>query len=377
MTGHEVRDARWRCDMTKKAKFRLVAEDMRLQRQASKTGGPLTMQPMGKRNGSTSKVSENALAASELRYRRLFESAKDGILILDAETGQITDANPYLEDMLGYLHAELLGKTLWEIGPFKDVVASREAFSQLQAKQYVRYENLPLETKNHEPRYVEFVSNVYLVDDAKVIQCNIRDITERKSADDRRRKANQELSSLVAKLRTRGDKLSDEANHDPLTGLYNRRYLDDSLPRELSRSQRRGNSLCVAILDIDHFKRFNDTFGHDAGDLVLRECALVLSKNLRRSDIACRLGGEEFALVLPDSSLEDTRQRVEQICAVIKQVATWHDGQLLGTMTLSAGIAGSPEHASTARELLRAADLALYTAKQTGRERVILCELKR
>ena len=113
-------------------------------------------------------------------------------------------------------------------------------------------------------------------------------------------------------------------------------------------------------------------FGHDAGDFVLRECAIVLSRNLRRSDIACRLGGEEFALVLPDSTLEDTRLRVEQICAVIKQTATWHNGHLLGTMTLSAGIAASPEHASTAPDLLRAADLALYAAKQAGRERVVL-----
>ena len=88
------------------------------------------------------------LADSETRYRRLFETAKDGILILDADTGQITDANPFLQEMLGYRHAELLGKALWEIGPFKDIVASREAFRQLQTKEYVRYDNLPLETKD-------------------------------------------------------------------------------------------------------------------------------------------------------------------------------------------------------------------------------------
>jgi diguanylate cyclase (GGDEF)-like protein len=130
----------------------------------------------------------------------------------------------------------------------------------------------------------------------------------------------------------------------------------------------------VVILDVDHFKRFNDTFGHDAGDLALREAARVMSMNLRKSDIACRLGGEEFALVLPDSPLADTRDRVEQICALVKQIEIRHSGHLLGTMTLSAGIAGSPEHATNARELQRAADIALFAAKRAGRERVVLYE---
>lgn len=361
--------------MIKKTKDRLRVEYATSPTPMNKAKGVSTVQPMGTRVRPLSKPRENALADSELRYRRLFEAAKDGILILDAESGRITEANPFLQTMLGYRHGELLGKTLWDIGPFKDVVASQEAFRQLQSKEYVRYDDLPLETKGHEHRHVEFVSNVYMVDGMRVIQCNIRDITDRKVAEDRGRRINEDLLSLVADLQKREVRLRAQANHDPLTGLFNRRYLDASLSRELSLSVRRNASLSVAVLDIDHFKGFNDTFGHDAGDLALRECAHVLSQNLRKSDIACRLGGEEFALVLPDSSLEDTRQRVEQICALIKQLAIRHDGHLLGTMTLSAGIAGSPEHASTARELLRAADLALYAAKQAGREQVILCNL--
>jgi diguanylate cyclase (GGDEF)-like protein/PAS domain S-box-containing protein len=322
---------------------------------------------------------QNALADSERRYRRLFETAKDGILILDATTGQITDSNPFLEVMLGYRHAELLGKTLWEIGPLKDAVASREAFRQLQANDYVRYEDLPLETKMHEHRHVEFVSNVYMVDGTKVIQCNIRAITERKLAEDRERKINDDLLSLVAELQKHEremillrEKLHEQANHDPLTGLFNRRYLDDSLSRDLSLAWRRGTPLCLVALDIDQFKRFNDTFGHGAGDMALRECARVLSRNLRKCDIACRLGGDEFALVLPDSSLADTRQRLEQICALIGKLDMRYDGQLLGTMTLSVGIAAFPDHALTAPDLLRAADAALYSAKQVGREKIVL-----
>jgi PAS domain S-box-containing protein len=118
--------------------------------------------------------SEGSLRESEVRYRRLFETAKDGILILDADTGRITDANPFLEVMLGYSRTELIGRALWEIGPFKDVAATRNAFRELQRNEYIRYEDLPLETKNHERRNVEFVSNVYLEEGARVIQCNIR-----------------------------------------------------------------------------------------------------------------------------------------------------------------------------------------------------------
>jgi PAS domain S-box-containing protein len=120
------------------------------------------------------------LKDSEIRYRRLFETAQDGILILDAETGQILDVNPFLIDMLGYSHKEFVGKRLWEIGPFKDVEASKIAYRELQKRDYVRYENLPLETRDKREIQVEFVSNIYQVSHSRVIQCNIRDITERK-----------------------------------------------------------------------------------------------------------------------------------------------------------------------------------------------------
>lgn len=125
------------------------------------------------------KCLEEKLQISELRFRRLFETAQDGILILDFKTGQITEANPFLVDLLGYTYKDLLGKKLWEIGVFKDIEASKSAFRQLQTKGYVRYEDLPLETKDGRSMEVEFVSNVYAVGHEKVIQCNIRDITSR------------------------------------------------------------------------------------------------------------------------------------------------------------------------------------------------------
>lgn len=123
--------------------------------------------------------SSDALRLSELRYRRLFETAQDGILILDANSGEITDVNPFLIDLLDYPFDELRGRKLWEIGQFKDVAANRAAFKKLQESEYIRYENLPLRRRDGKRIQVEFVSNVYWVEDHKVIQCNIRDITGR------------------------------------------------------------------------------------------------------------------------------------------------------------------------------------------------------
>jgi CRP/FNR family transcriptional regulator, cyclic AMP receptor protein len=140
-----------------------------------------------------SKDSEEALRASELRYRRLFETAQDGILILDAQTGQITDVNPFLVNLLGYSHDEFIGTPLWEIGPFKDIKECKLAFLELQKKEYIRYESLPLETKDGRSIAVEFVSNVYgLSGGTRVIQCNIRDITKRKQAEDVRHRSDEE-----------------------------------------------------------------------------------------------------------------------------------------------------------------------------------------
>ena len=137
---------------------------------------------------------------SELRYRRLFEAAQDGILILDAKTGAITDVNPFLIDMLGYSREEFMGKKLWEVGAFKDIQASREAFEVLQKDKYIRYKDLPLKAKDGHLVSVEFVSNVYTVGREKVIQCNIRNITERKQAEHESLGLTHDLEERVKEL---------------------------------------------------------------------------------------------------------------------------------------------------------------------------------
>jgi PAS domain S-box-containing protein len=144
------------------------------------------------------KQTEEALKISETRYRRLFETAKDGILMLDAGTGQIIDVNPFLLKMLGYTKEDFLGKNLWEIGPFKDIDACKTAFKELQTKEYIRYEYLPLETQDRKQIDVEFISNVYTVDNEKIIQCNIRDITDRKKSEKEIKKRVKELEEFYA-----------------------------------------------------------------------------------------------------------------------------------------------------------------------------------
>ncbi|MBE9227748.1 diguanylate cyclase [Phormidium sp. LEGE 05292] len=166
--------------------------------------------------------------------------------------------------------------------------------------------------------------------------------------------------------------LQQQSIRDPLTGLFNRRYLEESLEREVSRAERKEQNLGIIMLDVDHFKRFNDTFGHDAGDTLLRELGLFLKKNIRGSDIACRFGGEEFLIILPEASVEVTVQRAELIREGIKHLNLHNRNQQLGTITVSLGVAIFPQHGMTGEIVIQAADTALYQAKAQGRDRVIV-----
>lgn len=168
--------------------------------------------------------------------------------------------------------------------------------------------------------------------------------------------------------------LRNQSVRDPLTGLFNRRYMEESLARELSRAERQKHQVAMIMFDGDHFKRFNDTFGHDAGDLVLKEIAQVLQSKSRKMDIACRYGGEEFMLILPDCPLEIAVQRAEQLRAAVRELELTHQGQRLSQITLSLGVACYPDHGKTGETLMRATDALLYQAKKTGRDRVVSAE---
>lgn len=189
------------------------------------------------------------------------------------------------------------------------------------------------------------------------------------------RAVGERISMALANLRLR-EVLRSQSIRDPLTGLFNRRFMEESFERELRRAARCGENATLLMVDIDHFKQFNDTFGHQAGDALLRGLGDFLSQRIRGQDVACRYGGEEFALILAGASGDVASKRAERLREELKELTVRHAGQTLGRVTLSIGIAVFPDHGSTVDELLRLADQALYRAKTEGRDRVIVANPK-
>jgi diguanylate cyclase (GGDEF)-like protein len=187
------------------------------------------------------------------------------------------------------------------------------------------------------------------------------------------RTAADNIAMALANLKLR-ESLRQQSIRDPLTGLFNRRYLEESLERELRRASRYQSPVGVIMIDIDHFKRFNDSFGHSTGDLLLRELGAFLKRSIRGGDIACRYGGEEFVLLLLDASLETSQQRAEEVRAAVKQLQVPYEGRVLRSVTFSLGVASFPQHGSTGEALLQVADHALYRAKHAGRDQVVIAE---
>jgi diguanylate cyclase (GGDEF)-like protein/PAS domain S-box-containing protein len=288
---------------------------------------------------------EQEKASSEMRYRRLFETAQDGILILNAETGRITDVNPFLLNLLGYSENELLGKRLWEIGAFIDTRKSQEAFKKLQKNNYIRYEDLPLETRSGLRMEVEFVSNAYMVNNERVIQCNIRDVSARK---------------LLER------NLSFEATHDFLTGLPNRTLFNDHYALALAGARRYHHKLAILMLDIDHFKNINDALGHHYGDLLLKEFGKRLSEVTRKTDTASRLGGDEFIMLMTEAAdVESVDTIAQRILKKVREPFMLSDHEI--RITVSVGISIYPDDGENLALLINYADTAMYQAKQDGR----------
>ena len=183
--------------------------------------------------------------------------------------------------------------------------------------------------------------------------------------------AADQLALALANLKLRQN-LRDLSVRDPLTGLFNRRFLSESLGREISRGKRRGLSVAVLAFDLDRFKNFNDTYGHAAGDDVLVAFAKVLRANSRSEDIACRQGGEEFVLIMPEMNIAVALRRAEALMKSMAALDVVHGGQLLPKLTTSIGLAIFPAHGTSPEKLLAQADIALYEAKAQGRNRVVV-----
>jgi diguanylate cyclase (GGDEF)-like protein len=260
--------------------------------------------------------------------------------------------------MLGFSREEFIEKKLWEVGAFRDTKASKEAFQSLQKNEYIRYKDLPLKAKDGKLIQVEFVSNVYLAGKEKVIQCNIRDITERHQAEDA-------LLKSEALFR-------EQSVRDHLTGLFNRRYMEETLERELRRAARRQLTLGIIMLDVDNFKHFNDTWGHAAGDMILHDLGSFLLQYIRGEDIASRFGGDEFIIILPDASQSVALERARLINAFSKQLHFTKEDQIMDAVSFSIGVATYPADGFSSISLMRAVDAALYRAKRNGRGQVKL-----
>ncbi len=185
----------------------------------------------------------------------------------------------------------------------------------------------------------------------------------------------EQVALTITNLRLR-EQLQQQSIRDPLTNLYNRRYLEESLPREEQRARRTGSSVAVIMLDVDHFKQVNDKYGHITGDELLKQLGILLQQNTRGEDIACRYGGEEFILILPNTSLSDARKRAEAIRSLVEAQIRVQKNDRAMDITISAGVAAFPENAQSLEAVLQAADSALYQAKEQGRNRVVTASLE-
>jgi len=339
---------------------------------------------------ASGKADVEALRESELRYRRLFETAKDGILILDAETGMINDVNPFLVELLGYSHDKFMGKEIWELGFIKNIVANKDHFEKLKSKKYIRYEDMPLETDDGRQIDVEFVSNVYLENNKKVIQCNIRDITERKRSEIELKQHREHLEELVEErteeLSITVSRLQIEiaehkkaveiihymAMHDTLTDLPNRNLLFDRIEHAFSMADRNGTLVAVLYIDLDGFKEINDLCGHEVGDTVLSILARRLKGSLRESDTMARISGDEFVALIENLlSGCDAEKVAEKIIGLLRQPVEIDGHQL--TIGASIGISIYPSDGANVAQILKRADDAMYRVKNNGKNGYALC----
>ncbi|MHB8810132.1 MAG: sigma 54-interacting transcriptional regulator [Desulfobulbaceae bacterium] len=231
---------------------------------------------------------EEALQASETRYRRLFEAAREGILILDAETGQIDDVNPFLIEMLGYSHEEVLGKKLWEIGCLQDAGASKTVFVELQSKGYVRYDDLPLQTRNGRVIAVEFISTIYLVDHHKVIQCNIRDVTGRKLRMPASTQARHEEERRLAERRIAPSLLSEQLEQK----IEEQRKTEESLRKALAEIKTLKDRLVIENIYVHQVSEKKHQFEHIIGQSDGLKYVLYRAEQVAPTDATVLVLGE-------------------------------------------------------------------------------------
>lgn len=307
-------------------------------------------------------------------WKGVFEHAGVGIVILDRES-RLVAVNDCWQEMFGYTQQEVCDRHFPALARKEDRARWENGWQALACGES---DGLRMEM-----RFLRKDGGLFWCDvsvtplrnrtgELESILCFLLDIGDRKLAEQRLQDVNLQLVAQLAEIQALQEKLSEEALRDSLTGLYNRRYLEETLARELLRAGREERPLSLVMMDIDHFKRLNDTYGHQAGDLVLKELGAMLREHIRGEDIACRFGGEEFVAILPGASLETAVERAEAWRRAFQAMRLPFEGQCLQS-TLSLGIASFPKQGATGDELLFQADSALYMAKRAGRNRVKVC----
>jgi diguanylate cyclase (GGDEF)-like protein/PAS domain S-box-containing protein len=288
--------------------------------------------------------------------------------------GQYLYVNQAFADGVNRKLDEIIYKKIWDVFPQEEADKRFMVVKWVFEHGETRVIEVRVPRADGDRYYITTVKPVLNADGsvASVI-CISKEITERKRMEEELRYANEQLNAQLVEIETLQKSLQEQAIRDPLTGLYNLRFLTESLKREIAQAARDKTSVSVVLLDIDHFKAFNDTYGHKAGDEVLQALGNLLNTQTRLGDIACRYGGEEFVIIMPSAHREEALKRAEQWRKLFESTQIISKNATLSA-TLSAGVATFPDHGVTDDEIWRAADDALYAAKSAGRNCVMIYE---
>jgi diguanylate cyclase (GGDEF)-like protein/PAS domain S-box-containing protein len=325
---------------------------------------------------------EQAVQRSEERYRMLAEQSSDVIWTLDLASSHFTYVSPSVQRLRGYTAEEVMAQSMeYSLTPASQdkvrgvLAASLERLAE--GDESARYATIEIEQphKNGGVVSTEVVTTL-LLDEAGhpyAVHGITRDMSERKATQLRLHEINEQLRFRLDEIEQLQEALQEQAVRDALTGCFNRRYFDETLERELSRARREGYPLALLMLDLDHFKQINDTYGHQAGDEALKMLVETLKPDIRQEDVFCRYGGEEFVVLMPRMPLAIAADRAERWRQMIADIC-FKFGNFDLRFTASIGVASYPDHGKVPDELTQFADLALYIAKHEGRNRVVVYE---
>ncbi len=304
------------------------------------------------------------LTVVPIAQEAVLQNLHDAVLVLDA-ADRVAMANQAFFDWLGIHDQRIVG------APVESVLS---AWPVLLEAVDSEVDNAVVLIDHPTSRYVD-VRRAVVTDERGRMRGRVlvlRDINELRLTDLELRDANEKLNAQLVTIQTLQEGLREQALRDPLTGLFNRRYLEETVGRELARAEREGKPLSLLMIDLDHFKELNDEYGHAGGDEVLQWLGDLLRAKLRPGDIACRYGGEEFIVLMPTAPVDAALARAQDIRTAFTQLVRTASQDRFTGVTLSAGLAVFPEDATSANELRRCADTALYAAKRAGRDRVLV-----